>query len=998
MSDDIYVCMCVCVCDCFLVGIRSNKGSEAQYINAQLAAIRAEVRQSDMRSKVTGVQKLTYLYMLGYDISWAAFHVVEVMSSPRLHVKKIGYLAATQSFDENTEVLLLLGNLLKKDMSSTSQLEVALALDCLANVVTEELANVLIADVYELLNAGSAYVRKKATLVLYKMFLRYPDALRPSFGRLQEKLEDADQGVVVAAVTVMTELAMRNPKNYLPLAPLFFKLLRENAKGNWLMIKLVKLFGLLAPHEPRLLKKLSAPMLSLMERTTAKSLMFECLNTITSGLRGNAELVAAAMKRLPDFVQSNDLNLKYLGLKVLMNLGTSYPEHVLPYKQNVLESLTDTDPTIQECALRLVVCMITPATLPELVTALLKLIVVMNVEGDGGMHRRKFRDGLVYAVLDVCSRDRYAMLEDFGQYVRVLADLARLPGRPHAFLIGEQLIDVAVRVDDVKPDALQAALGLIGDYSLFGQVPDAACRPHYFHAVTSAAWIVGELAAIINDTKKLLVVETLMRPEVASFLPAASQAVYLTAVMKVIGSLPASSSSASAETDTNSDAVVGGAQTSTAAAVYECVLKNTRFFDTSGNVDVRDRAAELVAVVQMGDAVRTDIGSVFEANLNPVSAKAQSRVLVPEGLLFFGGASGSGGMSGAIAEDDAQSAADSEDVSDGGAVGGGSPAGAMLDEDEDDEDDEDDEGKSTSNAAKLLTKKSKKDLAKAQEQARERLSQHRQRHGMFYLGGDAEGEAESHGGDVPAAGAEGVASGSGGGNGGGVASPHESAAVVSPALGGSIEAGGAISPLMDLDGTGGSGRTSPVFAGLTSGFAKRPASTSSPRGVVKGDETLPTPQRPLISGGANPDDPLNVDLTSPLSADETLPSLGQYPKARVDDNAQYGRVWVVGGDSQDPASSDTTAASVDAPRERRRSSRSRSHHHGEGGEGEDDGKRHHRRRRKSKSERADAEAGGEEDGEKPRRKHKHKKKRDKDKDKDGADEGAVESAISQPEL
>ena len=69
------------------------------------------------------------------------------MSDPKLHIKKIGYLAATQSFDEKTEVVLLLGNLLKKDMNSKNNFEVALALDCLSNVVTEELANVLVSDV-----------------------------------------------------------------------------------------------------------------------------------------------------------------------------------------------------------------------------------------------------------------------------------------------------------------------------------------------------------------------------------------------------------------------------------------------------------------------------------------------------------------------------------------------------------------------------------------------------------------------------------------------------------------------------------------------------------------------------------------------------------------------------------------------------------------------------------------------------------------------------------
>ena len=52
--------------------------------------------------------------MLGYDMSWASFHVVEVMSSSKVHLKSIGYLAAAQSFEQDTDVLMLTTNLLKK--------------------------------------------------------------------------------------------------------------------------------------------------------------------------------------------------------------------------------------------------------------------------------------------------------------------------------------------------------------------------------------------------------------------------------------------------------------------------------------------------------------------------------------------------------------------------------------------------------------------------------------------------------------------------------------------------------------------------------------------------------------------------------------------------------------------------------------------------------------------------------------------------------------------
>lgn len=43
--------------------------------------------------------------MLGYDISWAGFNIIEVMSSPKFTYKRIGYLAASQSFHTETEVI-----------------------------------------------------------------------------------------------------------------------------------------------------------------------------------------------------------------------------------------------------------------------------------------------------------------------------------------------------------------------------------------------------------------------------------------------------------------------------------------------------------------------------------------------------------------------------------------------------------------------------------------------------------------------------------------------------------------------------------------------------------------------------------------------------------------------------------------------------------------------------------------------------------------------------
>ena len=100
----------------------------------------------------------------------------------------------------------------------------------------------------------------------------------------QERLGDEDQGVLTAVVNTFLELARKNGKNYMPLVPQFFHLL-NNTNNNWLIIKLLKLFAVLCPLEPRLPSKLAESFKTLMSTTKAKSVEFECIRSVSSFLK-----------------------------------------------------------------------------------------------------------------------------------------------------------------------------------------------------------------------------------------------------------------------------------------------------------------------------------------------------------------------------------------------------------------------------------------------------------------------------------------------------------------------------------------------------------------------------------------------------------------------------------------------------------------------------------------------------------------------------------------
>mmetsp|Transcript_9875 Transcript_9875/g.28025 ORF Transcript_9875/g.28025 Transcript_9875/m.28025 type:complete len:1289 (-) Transcript_9875:795-4661(-) len=477
-------------------GIRANKRDPKPFISLVIAECKKELKEMDVYVKAQAIRKLTFLHMLGYDMSWAAFQVIEVMSSPKFAYKRIGYLAACQSFQRDTEVLLLTTNHLKKEFSAANQYDIGQALNCLANIVNPDLARDLLPDTVNLVAHSKPYVRKKAVLVLYKLFVMYPQGLRLTFERLKERLGDAEQSVVSCAVNVICELANKNPKNYLNMAPQFFRLLTTTS-NNWMLIKVVKLLGSLVPEEPRLARKLLEPLATIIQNTAAKSLQYECIYTVTLSLPYTKRSDGTESKNVPAvvklcaenlrlFVEDPDQNLKYLGLVGFVQLMKSHPRAVVEHRELVLQCLNDEDVTIKTRALELLTGMVTKRNLEDLVHKLLRFVLL--AEGP-------YRDELINKIIFMCSRDKYAFITDFAWYLSVLVDLATIQGSQHGKLVANQLMEVAMRVPPVRPYAVEAMVSFLLDAKLMlGQV-----QTTFNEVLYAAAWVVGEYAALLPE-------------------------------------------------------------------------------------------------------------------------------------------------------------------------------------------------------------------------------------------------------------------------------------------------------------------------------------------------------------------------------------------------------------------------------------------------------------------------------------------------------------------
>ncbi|KAK4228269.1 adaptin N terminal region-domain-containing protein [Podospora fimiseda] len=538
-------------------GLRNHKGHEKEYIQNCLKECRSEIRSQDMDLKATALLKLIYLEMVGHDMSWASFHVLEVMSSQKYHQKRVGYLGAVQSFRPDTDVLMMATNLLKKDLAASLPTLIALPIGALPHLVTPSLALSLLGDLLPRLSHSQPAIRKKTVVTLYRLALVYPETLRAAWPKIKERLMDKeeDPSVTAAIVNVVCELGWRRPTDFLPLAPRLFELLVDGG-NNWMAIKLIKLvrtpdllFATLTPLEPRLVRKLLPPLTNLIKTTPAMSLLYECINGIIQGgilgdgedFSAREEVASLCVSKLRGMVSGNsDPNLKYVALLAFNRIVTTHPFLVAQQEDVILECIDSEDITIRIKALDLVQGMVSSENLVSIVSRLMRQLKAssaallqqqdalegQDVETDssdetGNGSRRRSRPkeqpplpedytiDVMGRILRMCSQDNYSNLVDFDWYIDVLTQLVRIapvhrakdPDLSSSTSASTQATDISERIGNeirnvaVKVKAVRPAAVRAAELIISRfSTETVSSRPVISGALKPLAWVVGEYA------------------------------------------------------------------------------------------------------------------------------------------------------------------------------------------------------------------------------------------------------------------------------------------------------------------------------------------------------------------------------------------------------------------------------------------------------------------------------------------------------------------------
>ncbi|KAJ3360651.1 hypothetical protein GGF32_008267 [Allomyces javanicus] len=626
-------------------GIRANKDNVDEYVQACINECRKEVAvPNDPAVNANAVLKLAYFHMMGYDMSWASFHVLKVMSMPLFWQKWVGYLAASVSFTPKTDVLMLTTNLIKKDLNSNSHFDTCVAVACLSEIMTADLAGDLAMDLVNKLNHFNAYTRRRILLAVYRMALVYPDVLEMAMDRLTARLdpdEERDASVVSCAVSVICELASANPQEYIALAPQLFGLL-TSVSNNWMLIKLVKMFQRMALLEPRLVRKLSGPMTDLIATTTAMSLLYECIVAAVAGkltdptlnpTKGIA-LAKLCLSKLLLFLNARDQNLRYVGLVATEQFVQAHPDLAEPVEEPVFDCLESKDQTIRHQALDVLALLVTRDNLMDVVDHLLAMgrnRAPRSTTANGGHAAAAADSGratssplvldrkTAHVILAVCTRDAFALVANFEWLVSTLGRLAASSAVGDlAEDLSRALIDLVMRVPGLRGHLISTLLPLLQ------RTDDAApFSAAEIPLVEAMVFICGE--HIGYSAHPGLVLESLVA--VVPCVPAAVHHPYVTAVVKV-----------------TLFTACAALQTQPDASTVAPILADTRAVLTSlaarsGNLLAVDRVHTALALLDQLVEANYDRGvlqDVLECylgdELHPVAANAQGLIAPPMDL------------------------------------------------------------------------------------------------------------------------------------------------------------------------------------------------------------------------------------------------------------------------------------------------------------------------------------------------------------------------------
>uniref|UniRef100_A0A8D2CUH6 AP-2 complex subunit alpha n=1 Tax=Sciurus vulgaris TaxID=55149 RepID=A0A8D2CUH6_SCIVU len=496
----------------FISDIRNCKSKEAEIkrINKELANIRSKFKGDkalDGYSKKKYVCKLLFIFLLGHDIDFGHMEAVNLLSSNRYTEKQIGYLFISVLVNSNSELIRLINNAIKNDLASRNPTFMGLALHCIANVGSREMAEAFAGEIPKILVAGDTMdsVKQSAALCLLRLYRTSPDLVPMGdwTSRVVHLLNDQHLGVVTAATSLITTLAQKNPEEFktsVSLAVSRLSRIVTSASTDlqdytyyfvpapWLSVKLLRLLQCYPPPEDpavrgrltecleTILNKAQEPPKSKkVQHSNAKNaVLFEAISLIIHH-DSEPNLLVRACNQLGQFLQHRETNLRYLALESMCTLASSEFSHeaVKTHIETVINALkTERDVSVRQRAVDLLYAMCDRSNAQQIVAEMLSYLETADYS---------IREEIVLKVAILA--EKYAV--DYTWYVDTILNLIRIAGDYVSEEVWYRVIQIVINRDDVQGYAAK---------TVFEALQAPACHENL---VKVGGYILGEFGNLI---------------------------------------------------------------------------------------------------------------------------------------------------------------------------------------------------------------------------------------------------------------------------------------------------------------------------------------------------------------------------------------------------------------------------------------------------------------------------------------------------------------------
>uniref|UniRef100_A0A803SZW5 AP-2 complex subunit alpha n=1 Tax=Anolis carolinensis TaxID=28377 RepID=A0A803SZW5_ANOCA len=372
----------------------------------------------------------------------------------------------------NKELGYLFISVLVNSNTSRNPTFMGLALHCIANVGSREMAEAFAGEIPKILVAGDTMdsVKQSAALCLLRLYRTSPDLVPMGdwTSRVVHLLNDQHL-IVTSASTDLQDYTY-----YFVPAP-------------WLSVKLLRLLQCYPPPDPSargrltecletiLNKAQEPPKSKKVQHSNAKNaVLFEAISLIIHH-DSEPNLLVRACNQLGQFLQHRETNLRYLALESMCTLASSEFSHeaVKTHIETVINALkTERDVSVRQRAVDLLYAMCDRSNAQQIVAEMLNYLETADYS---------IREEIVLKVAILA--EKYAV--DYTWYVDTILNLIRIAGDYVSEEVWYRVIQIVINRDDVQGYAAK---------TVFEALQAPACHENL---VKVGGYILGEFGNLI---------------------------------------------------------------------------------------------------------------------------------------------------------------------------------------------------------------------------------------------------------------------------------------------------------------------------------------------------------------------------------------------------------------------------------------------------------------------------------------------------------------------